>query len=117
MHNLPERFNNLVQLSVSETDGLSLYYRKKCLGKMHTIERLTEEMKSLASSSYSKAGHESLPSSSFTGSPTTREKSRKRIKDTSGNEASPHTTQARPVAKRALGTHGRRLVYSSVGKL
>ena len=59
-------------------------------------------------------------SSSLTGSPTARENSRKRIKDTSGHGASPHTTQARPVAKRALGNLGnlgRRLTFSSLGKV
>ncbi len=81
---LPDRF---VQLPVSETDGLSLYCCRKCLGTLHRVEKMTEEMRSLAISSYGIATR----SSSLTGSPTARENSRK------------SHGEARPVAKRALG--------------
>ncbi len=110
---LPDRFSSFVQLPVSETDGLSLYCCRKCLGTLHRVEKTTEEMRSLAKSSYSNASR----FSSVTSSPTAREHSRKRVKDTSGHGASPHTTQARPAAKRALGNLGRRLTFSSLGKV
>ena len=51
------------------------------------MEKTTEEMKSLANSSYSKAGYAPPVNSS----PLSRESSRKRVKDTSGDTASPHT--------------------------
>ncbi len=82
---------------------------------MCTVEKMTEEMRSLARSSYSEAGYVLSGSSRPTGSPTARVNSRKRIKDTSGQGTSPNSTQARPVAKRALGTLGRRLTYSTLG--
>lgn len=115
--NLPEKFSKLLQLPVSAEDGLSLYYCRKCVGKLNSIEKSIAEMRSLASSSYSKAGYGHSPrsgaSNTCTGSPRAQSNSRKRVKDTSGLGASPHTTQARPVAKRALGASGRRLTYSA----
>ncbi len=109
---LPERFSNLVQLPVSESDGLSPYSCRKCVGRLNSVLVFTKEMRYLAQSSYNEAG--CLPSSSSTGSPTARVNSRKRTKDTSGQGTSPHTTQARPAAKRVLGTLGRRLTYSTL---
>ena len=62
------------------------------------MEKTTKEMKSLANSSYSKAGYAPPVNSS----PLSRERSRKRVKDTSGDTASSHTALARPVAKRGV---------------
>ena len=52
--NLPGRFS---QLLVSRDDGLSVYCCRKCVGKLNSVEKTIEEMKSLANSSYSKAGY------------------------------------------------------------
>ncbi len=109
LEDLPGRFSSLLQLPVARGDGLSGYYCRKCVRRLCSVEKTIEDMRSLAKSSYSKAGYISGPSTS----PTARENSRKRVKDTSGEKASPHTTQARPVAKRSLGALGRRLTYNS----
>ena len=122
--NLPERFSRLVQLPVSRNDGLSMYCCRRCVGKLNTVEKVTEEMRSVARTSYglppastASSSTSRLPSVTVLGgSPTSRTGSRKRVKDTSGEEASPHTVQARPVTKRALGAQGRRLTYSTLGK-
>ena len=82
----PGRFSRLLQLPVSRDDGLSVYCRK-CVGRLNSVEKTIEEMKSLANSSYSKAGYAPPVYSS----PLSRERSRKRVKDTSGDTASPHT--------------------------
>ena len=50
------------------------------------MEKTIEEMKSLANSSYSKAGYAPRVNSS----PLSRERSKKRVKDTSGDTTSPH---------------------------
>ncbi len=105
---LPVRFSKLLQLPVEEGDGLSAYYCRKCVSRLWSVEKTLEEMISLARSSYSKAGY----SETIANSPIARENSRKRVKDTSGETVSPHTTQARPKAKRALGTLGRRLTFN-----
>ena len=54
---LPGRLRRLLQLPVSRDDGLSVYCCKKCVGRLNSVEKTTEEMKSLANSSYSKAGY------------------------------------------------------------
>ena len=51
------------------------------------MEKAIEEMKTLANSSYSKAGCAPPVNSSL----LSRERSRKTVKDTSGDTASPHT--------------------------
>ena len=84
---LPGRFSRLLQLPVSRDDGLSVYCCRKCVGRLNSVEKTIEEMKSLANSSYSKAGYAPPVNSS----PLSRERSRKRVKDTSGDTASPHT--------------------------
>ena len=101
-----------------------MYYCRRCVGKLNAVEKVTEEMRSLARTSYglppasiasSSTGR--LPSVTAPGgSPTSRTGSRKRVKDTSGKEAPPHTVQARPVTKHAFGAQGRRLTYSTLGK-
>ena len=84
---IPGRFSRLLQLPVSHDDGLSVYCCRKCVGRLNSVEKTIEEMKSLANSSYSKAGYAPPVNSS----PLSRERSRKRVKDTSSNTASPHT--------------------------
>ena len=54
---LPGRFSRLLQLPVSGDDGLSVYCCRKCVGRLNSVEKTIEEMKSLANSSYSKAGY------------------------------------------------------------
>ena len=54
---LSGRFSRLLQLPVSRDDGLSVYCCMKCVGRLNSVEKTTEEMKSLANSSYSKAGY------------------------------------------------------------
>ena len=65
------------------------------MGRLNSVEKTIEEMKSPANSSYSKGGYAPPVSSS----PLSRERSRKRVKDMSGDRASPHTALAHPVAK------------------
>ena len=79
---LPGRFSRLLQLPVSRDDGLSVYC---CVGRLNSVEKTIEEMESLANSCYSKAGYAPPVNSS----PLSRECSRKRVKDTSGDIASP----------------------------
>ena len=54
---LPGRFSRLLQLPVSRDDGLSIYCCRKCVGRLNSVEKTIGEMKSLANSSYSKAGY------------------------------------------------------------
>ena len=93
--------------------------------KLNTVEQVTdlEEIRSLARNNYELPPASTASSSTGTlpsvtvlgGSPTSRTGSRKRVKDTSGEEASPHTVKARSVIKHALGAKGRRLTYSTLG--
>ena len=84
---LPGRFSRLLQLPVSRDDGLQFIAGRKYVGRLNSVEKTIEEMKSLANSSYSKAGY----APPLNSSPLSRERSRKRVKDTSGDTASPHT--------------------------
>ena len=84
---LPGRFSTLLQLPVSRDDGLSVYCCRKCVWRLNSVDKTIEEMKYLANSSYSKAGYAPPVNSS----PLSRGRSRKRVKDTSGDTASPHT--------------------------
>ena len=54
---LPGRFSRLLQLPVFRDDGHSVYCCRKCVGRLNSVEKTIEEMKSLANSSYSKAGY------------------------------------------------------------
>ena len=54
---LSGRFSRLLQLPVSRDDGLSVYCCRKCVGRLNNVEKTIEEMKSIANSSYSKAGY------------------------------------------------------------
>ena len=84
--------SKLLDLPVSSSD---IFYQpvSQFENKFHTVESLT----SLAKAGYDKAGQSRLvlPSSSVM-----PQAAKKRTKDTSGMDASPHTVQARPLAKR-----------------
>ena len=54
---LPGRFSMSFQLPVSHDNGHSVYCCRKCVGRLNSVEKTIEEMKSLANSSYSKAGY------------------------------------------------------------
>ena len=84
---LPGRFSRLLQLPVSCDNGLSVYCCRKCVGRLNSVEKTIEEMKSFANSSYCKAGY----APAVNPSPLSREHCRKRAKDTSSDKASPHT--------------------------
>ena len=81
------RFSRLLQLPGSRDDGLSVSCCRKCVGRLNSVEKIIEEMESLANSSYNKPGYAPPVNSS----PLSRERSRKRVKDTSDDTASPHT--------------------------
>ena len=51
---LPGRFSRLLQLP---DDKLSVYCCRKCVGRLNSMEKTIDEMKSLANSCYSKAGY------------------------------------------------------------
>ena len=95
--NLPGRLSKLLELPVSSSDGLSAYLCRSCVNKFHTAESKLDSLRTLARAGYEKGGHNRsvLPSSSVT-----EQAAKKRTKDTSGVDASPHTVQARPLAKR-----------------
>ena len=102
---LPGMISRVVDLPVSREDGLSPYLCRPCMRKFQAAETF----RSMAKSSYEKQGYNKpappLHSPVVYGY-------RKRTKDTSGFEASPHTTQARPLAKRStLAVGGKRLAF------
>ena len=102
---LPGRISRVVDLPVSKEDGLSPHLCRPCMRKFQTAETL----RSMAKSSYEKQGY-NKPAPLH--SPEVHI-SRKRMKDTSGFEASPHIAQARPLAKRStLAVGGRRLAFT-----
>ena len=104
-----------MQLPVSDSDGLSSYLCRGCMSKFNTVESKLESFRSLAKAGYEKGRQESQgPTASFCGinPPLASPAARKRTKDTSGLEASPHTAQARPLANRfTVGVPGRRLAF------
>ena len=91
---LPGRISRVVDLPVSSEDGLSPHLCRPCMRKFQSAETF----RSMAKSSYEKQGYirPAPPLHSPRG-----HGSRKRTKDTSGFEASPHTAKARPLAKRS----------------
>ena len=102
---LPGRISRVVDLPVSREDDLSPYLCRPCMRKFQAAETF----RSMAKSSYEKQGYDKPPPPLH--SPVVRG-SRKRMKDTSGFEASPHTAQARPLHKRStLAVSGRRLAF------
>ena len=90
------------------SDGLSLHICRACMNKFLSIESKLEAFRCIAKSGYEKSHCQKASFSSPRGA------ARKRIKDTSGVEASPHTVHSRPVAKRlTVGAPGRRLAFSN----
>ena len=66
---LPGRLSNLLQLPVSDSDGLSSYLCRSCMGKFTTVESKLESFRSMAKAGYEKGRQESqVPISSFNGS-------------------------------------------------
>ena len=107
---IPGRLSKVLDLPVAETDGLSCYICRPFNRKFSAAE----SFRSLARSAYDKGGF-------FVASQTPRStnqeastgETRKRPKSSSGDDASPNTTQLRPAAKRVTtGTRGRRLSFS-----
>ena len=108
--NVPGRLSKLLDLPVSSSDGLSPYLCRSCANKFHTVESKLESFRSLAKTGYEKGGQNR---SVFPSSSVSVQAPKKRTKDTSGEDASPHTVQARPLAKRfTIGVSGRRLAFS-----
>lgn len=102
---LPGRISRVIELPVSSEDGLSPHLCRPCMRKFQSAETF----RSMAKSSYEKQGYSgpAPPLHSPRGHGY-----KKRMKDTSGFEASPHTAQARPPAKRStLVVSGRRLAF------
>ena len=102
---LPGRISAVIDLPVSKDDGLPPYLCRPCMRRFQAAETF----RSTARSCYEKHGYNKaappLHSPRVGGS-------RKRTKDTSGFEASPHTAQARPFAKRSsLVLAGKRLAF------
>ena len=96
---LPGRISSDVDLPVSREDGLSPYLCRPCMRKFQAAEKF----RSIAKSSYEKQGYNKPSPSCGVW---------QRTKDTSGLEASPHTAQARPLAKRStLAVVERRLAF------
>ena len=104
---LPGRISRVVDLPVSREDGLPSYLCRPCMRKFQTAETF----RSFAKSSYEKQSYNKSAPPLCSPDPVVR-CSRKRTKDTSGFEASPHTAQVRPQAKRCtLAVGGRRLAF------
>ncbi len=100
------RLSRLLDLPVLQSDGLSEYLCRSCLRKVDSLEAF----KCLTRQSYQKQ----RLNKQIHSSPVSRA-GKKRPKDTSGNEASPHTVQSRPLAKRStVGTAGKRLVFAPI---
>ena len=95
----------VIDLPVSSEDGLSPHLCRPCMRKFQSAETF----RSMAKSSYEKQGY-SRPTPPLHSPGGHGYK--KRTKDTSGFEASPHTAQARSPAKRStLVVGGRRLAF------
>lgn len=104
---LAERLSIVMDVPVSQNDGLSQYICRPCNRKFLAAESL----RVLAKASYDKCRAVLSGSRSVhVGSPkSSKVAPRKRSKDTSGVGVSPHTHSARPSAKRqTVGTSGQR---------
>lgn len=95
-----ERLSRILSIPVIQDHSISNYICRSCNKKFLMAEAFVE----LARTSYSKTG---VPPCLDVQTSACR----KRTKETSGHEASPHTMQARPTAKHH--TAGRRLDFSS----
>ena len=109
---IPGRLSRVLDLPITESDGLSKYICRPCKRKFIAAE----SFRAMARSAYDKRvfadsqtpeAHPTCPEAQPSGT-------RKRPKSTSGVDVSPTTSQARPAAKRTTtGTPGRRLCFSS----
>ena len=105
---LAERLSKVADVPVAPDDGLTKFICGICNRKFLSAESFIRTAKA----SYEK--NKASPSGSGTGDTmgSQGQITRKRTKDTSGPEASPHTSQCRPVAKRLTPERtGRRLTY------
>ena len=105
---LAERLSKVADVPVAPDDGLTKFICGICNRKLLSAESFIRTAKA----SYEK--NKASPSGSATGDTmgSQAQMTRKRTKDTSGPEASPHTSQCRPVAKRLTPERtGRRLTY------
>ena len=108
--NLPERISRVVDLPVSREDDLSPYLWQTLYACIRRVQA-AETFRSMAKSNYEKQDYNKPPPPLH--SPLVRGP-RKRVKDTSGFEASPHTAQARPLHKRStLAVSERKLTFPS----
>jgi len=106
----PGWLSRIIDLPVTANDGLSHYICRPCNRKFVAAE----SFRSSAKRSYERKGFHVSVSVSLQSSPKVPPvaTSRKRVKDTSGIDASPHTSRARPLAKRSTtGVPGRRLAF------
>ena len=112
----PARLSRLLDLPVCKSDGLSEYVCRPCTRK---VDALTA-FRLLAKESYQCQGSKEqvpcrIPSSPVSSTGRRAPTPRKRTKDTSGTEASPHTVQSRPLTKRiTVGTASKRLAFSPI---
>eukprot|EP00731_Ephydatia_muelleri_P030838 Em0022g352a len=103
---LADRLSKVADVPVAPDDGLAKFICGICNRKF----LLAESFIATAKASYEKSNASPSGTGGTIGSQA--QVSRKRTKDTSGPEASPHTTQCRPVAKRLTAERpGRRLTY------
>ena len=88
--NIPGRLSRPAQVPVKEADGFSKYLCRSCKTRFLSLEGKLQELRAQLQSSCSPvqvAPH-----------------SRKRIKDTGGQEVSPHTKETRPKSKRPVAS-------------
>ncbi|KAL5517815.1 hypothetical protein EMCRGX_G003436 [Ephydatia muelleri] len=105
---LAERLSKVADVPVAPDDGLTKFICGICNRKLLSAESFIRTAK--ASYAKNKASPSGSGTSDTMGSQA--QITRKRTKDTSGPEASPHTSQCRPVAKRLTPERpGRRLTY------
>ena len=89
--NLASRMSKLLEVPICQEDTLSKFVCRSCKTKFISVESKLESLRTLAKSSYQvQSGPE-------------QQSSRKRTKDTSGDNASPSTVKARPASKRGIG--------------
>eukprot|EP00731_Ephydatia_muelleri_P019665 Em0012g490a len=108
MSGLAERLSKVADVPVAPDDSLTKFICGICNRKLLSAESFIRTAK--ASYAKNKASPSGSGTSDTMGSQA--QITRKRTKDTSGPEASPHTNQCRPVAKRLTPERpGRRLTY------
>ena len=133
---IPERLSRIIDLPVTEADRLPNYLCRPCIRRFKAAESFRclaqrsayEKESSLTNPS--SGSHTILPTSTTVSDdmtlpvcaaatevqgepPNAAQASRKRTKNTSSIDASPHTIQARPTAKRMSTLQRKRLSFSS----